>query len=90
MDSIDMTPGNAEQANMLTMLAEQFARQGMTPNAFGAMSSVLDLARCLQANDPERLQGVIDELARLEASFGPGTPAGKAALIRSGQDESDW
>jgi hypothetical protein len=83
VQTIDLTPGNAEQANMLTYLARAFAEQAMVPNAYGAIRSVIDLARCLQANDAETLKGVMDELDRMEASFGPDTPAGKAARIRS-------
>jgi len=81
--AIDLTPGNEEQANILTMLSEQFARQGMVPNAFGAMASVLDLARCLQANAPDVLQGVIDRLQQDEVNWGPDTPAGRAAALRA-------
>ena len=87
MQTIDLTPGNEEQANILTMLTRSFASQGMVPNAFGAMASVLDLARCLQANDPERLLAVIADLQRMDAQFGPDTPAGKAAAARA---DNDW
>ena len=87
IETIDLTPGNAEQANILTMLAEQFAQQGMLPNAYGAMASVLDLARCLQANDPQRLEAVIAHLRNADAQWGPDTPAGRAAKARRDAEE---
>jgi hypothetical protein len=87
VETIDLTPGNAEQQNILTMLSEAFAQQGMLPNAYGAMASVLDLARCLQANDPQRLEAVIAHLRNADAQWGPDTPAGRAAKARRDAEE---